>query len=304
MTAIVERWLSRGVLLAAGFALMLGLAVAVILVRDQLSSSAPSALERAEQELRAAVLENPDDPDLRVSLANVYLQERRYDEGIAQYREALKADENRQDALLGLGRAYREKGDSDQALTVFTKLIELNEDNPYAEVDLRLEAIHYYLGEIYLERNEPDKAVEELEAALTIEPTDADALYLLGNALRAQGEYETAVTVYRLATAFVPDFREAYEGMAEAAEKQGDSLTGAYARAMARLFSGDVEGAVRELEDVVEQSPDNEGAYFGLGYGYEQLGQREKALTAYRQAVEVEPSQYAAQSALARLGSE
>ena len=301
---ILERWLRRGVLLAAGLALVLGLAVAVILVRDQLVSSSPSALEREEQELREAILENPEAPGLRVSLANLYLQEKRYSESIAQYREALKADEDQQDALLGLGMAYRGTGDSDQAITVFTRLIELNEDNQYAGVDLRLEAVHYYLGEIYLDRNESDKAIEELQAALAIEPTDADALYLLGNALRAQGEYEGAVAIYGLATSFVPDFKEAYEGMAEAAEKQGDSLTATYASAMAGLFSDRVEAAVRDLEEVVEQSPDHAGAYFGLGYGYEQLGQREKAVAAYRQSVEVDSRQYAAQSGLARLGGE
>ena len=301
---ILERWLRRGVLLAAGLALVLGLAVAVILVRDQLVSSSPSALEREEQELREAILENPEAPGLRVSLANLYLQEKRYSESIAQYREALKADEDQQDALLGLGMAYRGTGDSDQAITVFTRLIELNEDNQYAGVDLRLEAVHYYLGEIYLDRNESDKAIEELQAALAIEPTDADALYLLGNAVRAQGEYEAAVAIYGLATSFVPDFKEAYEGMAEAAEKQGDSLTATYASAMAGLFSDRVEAAVRDLEEVVEQSPDHAGAYFGLGYGYEQLGQREKAVAAYRQSVEVDSRQYAAQSGLARLGGE
>jgi tetratricopeptide (TPR) repeat protein len=180
----------------------------------------------------------------------------------------------------------------------------LNADNPYAEVDRRLEAVHFYLGEIYLERGDLDRAKEELQAALAIEPTDADALYLLGNVLRQQEDYEGAVAVYALATNLVPDFREAYEGMADAAESQGDPLTASYARAMLRLFSDDVETAVRELENVVEQSPENAAAYFGLGYGYETLGQQDKAVAAYRRSLEADPSQYAAQSGLARLGSE
>lgn len=300
----LEGWFNRGVLLAAGLAVVLGLAMAVVVVQDQFFSSSPSALERQEKELWDAILENPNDPDLRVTIANLYLEQQRYGESITQYREALKADENRQDALMGLGVAYRETGDSEQALTTFTKLIELNKDNPYAEVDRRLEAVHYYLGEIYLERNEPEEAVKELQAALAIEPTDADALYLLGNALRLQGEYEGAVAVYGLATSFVPDFTEAYKGMAEAAESQGDTQTAAYARAMVHLFGGDTETAVRELEELVKQSPDNADAYFGLGHAYEQLGQREKAVAAYRHSVEVNPRQYAAQSGLARLGGE
>ena len=301
---ILERWLSRGVLVAAGLAVLLGLAVAVVFVQDQIFSSSSSTLEGEEQALREAILESPDDPDLRVSLANIYLQGRNYGEAITQYREALKADENRQDALMGLGVALKETGDDDQALSVFAKFIELNQDNPYSGVDRRLEAVHYYLGEIYLKRNEPDKAIESLKAALAIESTDADALYLLGRAYQAQGEPEGAIVVYGLATTLVPDFREAYEGMAEAAEEQGESLTVIYARAMARLFSDDTESAVRELEELVEQAPDNAGAYFGLGYGYEQLGQREKAVAAYRESLEVDPRQYAAQSGLARLGSD
>jgi tetratricopeptide (TPR) repeat protein len=302
--SFIGRGLSRAVVLFAGLAIILGLAAAVMLVRSEFGSSDPSVLEQDEERLQEAILEDPNDPDLRVSLANVYLEGRRYDEAIAQYNEVLKADENRQDALIGLGLAYRDKGDSDQALSAFNKLVEVTEGSEFAGVDRRLEAVHYYLGEIYLERNEPAKAVEELQAALKIEPTDADALYLLGNALQAQGEYDGAIAVYAVATSLVPDFREAYEGMAAAAEKQDDALIATYARAMIRLFSGDPRTAVRDLEDVTGQSPENAAAYFGLGYGYEQLGERDKALAAYRQSTEIDPSQYAAQSALARLGSE
>ena len=300
----IGRGLSRAVVLVAGLAIILGLAAAVMFVRSELLSSDSSVLEEDEQQLLEAILEDPNDPGLRVSLASVYLEERRYDEAIAQYNEVLKADENRQDALIGLGLAYREKGDSDQALSAFNKLVEVTEGSEFAGVDRRLEAVHYYLGEIYLERNEPAKAVEELQAALKIEPTDADALYLLGNALQAQGEHDGAIAVYAVATSLVPDFREAYEGMAAAAEKQGDALVATYARAMIRLFSGDPRTAVRDLENVTGQSPENAAAYFGLGYGYEQLGDRDKAVAAYRQAIEVDPGQYAAQSGLARLGGE
>lgn len=304
LAEIIRRALKRGAVLAVALALMLGLAAGVMFARDQLFSSSDSVLQRDEQQLEEAVLEDPNDPDLRVALAEVYLHERKFDEAIEQYNEALKADEDRQDALLGLGLAYREKGDRDQALSVFTKLIEVAEGGEYADVDRGLEAVYYFVGEIYLQRDEPAKAIEQLQAALAIEPTDADALYLLGNALRAQGEYDGAVAVYAVATSLVPDFLEAYEGMAAAADEVGDASTATYARAMIRLFSGDAESAVRDLAQVTAQSPENAAAYFGLGYGYEQLGQPEKALAAYRQAVEVDPSQYAARSGLARLGGE
>jgi tetratricopeptide (TPR) repeat protein len=304
LAATLETWLRRAIVVAVVLVAMLGLAAGVVFVRNQFFSSSSSPLEDNEQQLMEAVLENPNDPDLRVSLGNVYLQEHRQEEAIAQYNEALKADENRPDALMGLGMAYRESGDQEQAIAAFTKLVDVSKDTSYAGADLRLEAVYYYLGQIYMERDEVDKAEESLLAALTIDATDADALYLLGNAYRAQGEYEGAIAVYRIATSYVPDFREAYEGMAAAAEEQGDSQTAVYARAMVRLFSGDVESAVAELEQVIQQSPDNAGAYFGLGYGYEQLGQPSKALDAYQQSVSIDPTQFAAQSGLARLGGE
>ena len=107
LTSILQRWLGRGVLLAAGLAVMLGLAVGVIFARDQFFSSSSSVLEGPQQELRQAILEAPDDPDLRVSLADLYLKDGNYADAIAQYQEALRADETRQDALMGLGMAYR-----------------------------------------------------------------------------------------------------------------------------------------------------------------------------------------------------
>jgi tetratricopeptide (TPR) repeat protein len=304
LAATLETWLRRAIVVAVVLVAMLGLAAGVVFVRNQFFSSSSSALEDNEQQLLEAVLENPNDPDLRVALGDLYLRERKYGEAIEQFNEALKADENRADALMGLGMAYQGGGDKEQAFTAFTRVVEVSKDTSYAAGDLRLEAAYYYLGAMHLERDEFDEAVESLLAALAIEPTDADAMYVLGNAYRAQGEYEGAVAVYGLATSYVPDFREAYEGMAAAAAEQGDSSTATYARAMIRLFSGEVEAAVGELEQVTQQSPDNASAYFGLGYGYEQLGQASKALAAYQQSVSIDPTQFAAQSGLARLGGE
>lgn len=298
LTTIPESWLRRAILVAAGALILVCAGIVVTVARDQFFSSSTSEAELQVGEMEQAVRDNPNDADLRVSLANAYLSEGRYDAAIEQYKEALKQNPSRVDAVFGAGLAYKQKGDAEQALAFLSNFVELNKDKP---ADERVEAAHYYLGELYLQKGDAQTAVKELQAALAIKPTDADAIFLLARAVEALGEYADAVDLYGLATTFVPDFVEAYQGMAQAADKAGDDHRATFGRAMAKLFSGDVGGGVKDLEGLVEETPDDGLAYWGLGYGYELQGKTEEAVAAYQKALAADPEQFMAEDALTRL---
>lgn len=90
-------------------------------------------------------------------------------------------------AYLNIGRAQRDLGKNDEALTAFAKALELDEN--------LLEA-HYLTGRIQLERNKLGPAVSELEAATAesaaAEPWYPEAMLFLGRAQEKSGKNKAA----------------------------------------------------------------------------------------------------------------
>ena len=56
-------------------------------------------------------------------------------------------------------------------------------------------------------------------------------------------------------------------------------------RAFEAMQRGDVETGIRLYEQVLRTDPDNGRAYYHLGYGYGQIGDLEKEITCYRNAI-------------------
>ncbi len=252
--------------------------------------------------MEASILSEPNDPGLRLSLANAYLKANRIEEALGQFQQALVIEPKNEEALLGAGVAHMKLGQTEQAVQAFVTIIAQNKENPYAQLNQRLEAAHYYLGRIYREQGKLDEAVNELRLALGINRADADVLYELGLTFQARGEYADAASAFEVALAYVPDFIEAYRGLAEAARAQGDESKATYAEAMILVFEGKLKDGVQRLERLAPESEDSR-VWWGLGYANEKLGRLEEAREAYRQAVEINPGELMAADALSRLES-
>ncbi len=261
----------------------------------------PSPLQQAIEEAERQVRENPADPDLRLQLAALYFEAGLFDKAAEQAAQVAKAYPDVDVAWYLAGLSYVRLERRDEALPFLEKFIVLREDHPMAGIDTQLQTAYYYVGETYVLRAEYEKAVEPLQGALRISPTDADARYQLAVALQHLGRCEEALEHYHWAVRLVPDFTEAYQGMAECYELLQKPAHVAYARGMVAFSQRDFETALTRLQEAADQLPDFAPVWLGLGMTYEELGDLEAALDALEKARTLNPDDFTIQHVYGRV---
>ena len=103
-----------------------------------------------------------------------------------------------------LGKAYRNTGKLEETRLELKRALTLNPDMSSARLDL---------VRVYLDLDDPARALTEVDAILTSNERFADALYCRGEALQAMGNHELAIEAYREALSINPEFRQAQEGL-------------------------------------------------------------------------------------------
>ncbi len=260
---------------------------------------APVELDIASME--EAIHQDPQDPELRVVLAESYLRVGEHARALEQAEQVLGHYPEDAGALLIAGIAHVRMGHPEAALAPLQSFVALRKVGPMARADQALEAAYYFLGESYLEVGRPAEAIPVLEAALQISPVDADALYQLGLAYNANGQSELAVQSYQDAVRLVPDFAEVYRAMVDSYSALDLPDYVAYARGMLAFAQEDYRAALSHLEQATDALPDFAPAFLGLGLTYERMEDLQPALLAIERALELDPGDFATQQALGRM---
>ncbi len=260
-----------------------------------------SPIELSVNQLEEAVREDPQDPDRRLALAEMYLGQGRYQEALEQANSVTQIfpDKDRAYLIAGIANVRLERYEA--ALEPLHQFADIRSQADTAGSDRLLEAAYYFLGESYLALGQPEEAVDVLEKAIAIERTDADALYQLGVAHIQLGDPQEALQYLERAVRLVPDFMESYTAMVEAYTLLDQSDYVAYARGMEAFSKKDYETALTHLQAAAAALPDFEPAHAGLGLTYEKLGQYTEALEAIEYALSLEPADLVAQQAYGRL---
>jgi cellulose synthase operon protein C len=128
------------------------------------------------------------------------------------------------------------------------------------------------LAQIYLRGTDHDKAVEVLEKYLRAQPSDGQAMALLGSALMAKGQTVRAATLMQqaLQTKESPEFRKVL----------GLSL----------MQTGQTANAIKELETAFKNDPRQVQAATTLIPLYFRSGQSTKAITLAEKLVKLQPA--------------
>jgi tetratricopeptide (TPR) repeat protein len=294
---VLDRWIRRLVLLVA----VALIAFVGIYVVDRWRPASAPIIDQRQAALEEAVRADPNDIAARGALADLYAVNGRYEEAIVQYDAILETGEADMLAHLSRGRANQEIGALDAAAADFSAVVELLSDSEMANIDPNLEAAYYGLGAIALEQGRPADAVEQLEKALAIKRSDADALNLIGRAYVATGRPDDAIVALRRAIDFVPiGWAEPYEALAAAYADAGDADLAAWAAAMVGMQSGDLGGAEAALTAVLE-GPAALDARIGLGLIAETRGDTDAAAAWYAEALGLDPDNVAAQLGASRV---
>jgi tetratricopeptide (TPR) repeat protein len=289
-------WLSP---MAVGIALVVGaFIVASYIARP--SNGKPNPMRDVIAKLEEQIRGDPNSAELRVAVADAYMSDHRVAEALSQYQQALHIDGTREDALYGIGLAYREQGNLDQAGSALQAVIQANVNNPQGALDKRLQGAHFYLGLVLRDQGRYDDAINELRGALSLNRSDADTLYELGKTFALNNNNDDASAALELSVAFVPDFRDAYAEIQKLATTMGDQSKAQYAGAMLEVLDGNAVTALPKLQAAAEQGG---GAHYwwALGYALEKTGDKAGAIAAYQKSVAINPGELLAAQSLQQL---
>jgi tetratricopeptide (TPR) repeat protein len=254
-------------------------------------------LSQAEQ----AVRDDPQSQDKRLMLAETYMGNRRFDDAIAQAAQVTLANPDNQRAWMVTGVANALKGNPSAAVGPLQKYLDANKDSDMPGLNKTLQSVAYYLGDSYLQLNQPDKAVPPLEKAVEWGQTDADAMYKLGLAYSGVQEYEKAVSMFQGAITFVPNYTEAYDAMARAYTALKQPQLVAYARGMEAYSKKDYGTALTLLLKSAEADPGFGPTFDGLGLTYEAMSNLPSAKSSYEVALKLDSTDFSASTGLQRV---
>ena len=184
------------------------------------------------------VAKHPANPRAHTNLGMAYLTDRRGDEALSQFYEAVRIDSSYGFGHLALAMALRMAGRSDEALPACRQAVRLLAQTGEA---------HFLLGSLLIDRGQVDEGYDHLLIAERLEPDRAATRYTIGMVLERRGKTSEAIRAYSEAVRIKPDYADAHRDLG---------------LALARV--GRLDEARRELSTALALSPEDARAKQGL----------------------------------------
>ncbi len=196
-----------------------------------------------------------------------------------------------------LGNAYDEAGEHAQAISCFTKAIELNPKNADA---------YNNRGITYSKSGQLANALADLTKAIELNPKLAHAYYNRGVDYERSGQPANALADYTKAIELSPKYALAYCNRGNAYQESGQlanalaDLTKAIElnpqdadtynnRGITYSKSGQLANALADLTKAIELNPRLADAYYNRAVAYDRSGQLGNALADLTKAIELNP---------------
>ncbi len=148
------------------------------------------------------------------NLGNTLLDQGRFDEAIAEYRQAIEIQPGYAVAHFNLANAYDEKGDKAAASSEYLQALAI--DPAYADA-------RYNLALLDREAGRGPEAAAAFEEILRTNPYYAKAHYSLGNLRLQEGRLDEAIGCFRKAVEADPSYVNAYVNLGNAYRSKGDA---------------------------------------------------------------------------------
>jgi tetratricopeptide (TPR) repeat protein/uncharacterized caspase-like protein len=147
-----------------------------------------------------------------VDEADKMADEKKWPEAIDAYKLAIRLDANYAPAYGGLGDAYFNSGNSEQALVAYKEQVRLAPNDAMAQYDL---------GYFYNAMGRHGEAFAPLVRATSLDPNFAEAYYGIGYAYLRGADFEKSISFLRSAIRLKPDYGDAYYGLGQAYARLG-----------------------------------------------------------------------------------
>jgi tetratricopeptide (TPR) repeat protein len=226
-----------------------------------------------QRRLQAAVVEyavlhdkSPEDSDMTISLALLYIETKQLDEATEILEQLIVADKKVEVANYYLGRIAQNESNDKRAISYYLKVAK---GNYKFDAQMRAAILLADLGK-------PDDALKKLESLTEAQkewPLRVKAYLAQGEVLRNQHRYKEAVEMY-----------------SRALQQKRDDTTLLYARGLMAEKVDRLDMAEADLLNVISQEPENANALNALGYTLaDRTARYQEALTYIKRAAELVP---------------
>ena len=190
----------------AGLSEALALDGNMILVRGATASD-PRYLLTARQRFEEALKYNPKNSPAYFGLAEIFSDENKELDAIANYEKALSLDKDLTEIYVPLGILYYQQGEIAKAEDLLTKALAISPNDAQTQ---------YFLGLIRYSQNRNEDALTAFTKAKTFDPELAEAFYQSGETLVRLKRYKEAIDDYSRATTLKNNYFDAFLGLGSA----------------------------------------------------------------------------------------
>ena len=263
---------------------------------------AKGELEPARQQFEAALKQRPDYMPARLALTQLALRRGDADAALKMAQDTLKINPTSGVATLLEAAAYLRKGQYDESRALLERIVKLNPNQADTLLELGVLGLsqkHYKeaeepfrkayavdpsnlrgllgLAEIQFQQNQPEKAVQLIADEVQKQPQRTDLKKELATAEFRSKQYDKAIADYQ---SILDRYKDAPIEQAEIYFRIGITYG----------TMGDIAKAIENMQKARQLVPTNVG-YISLAAEYlDASGKRPEALTAYRDAMKLDPN--------------
>jgi len=155
---------------------------------SKLENEAIALLEQKKFDEAAAkykeILEKtPELYEVNLSIGRCYMMMGDYESAILHFERVLAKEPGNKDAIMRLGNAYLEMGELEKGLSFINKLSDEDITSPHA---------FYNIGALFFNKGKPEAAAQYFERAINLDTKMADAYYQLGMCYMSSNKKEKA----------------------------------------------------------------------------------------------------------------
>jgi len=262
------------------------------LLTNILSGSGPSASVGSKVKVSDIALDH-------LNRGNDYLAEKKYDEALREFEQAIAADNKFSDAYTGRGMAYYWKNNNERAVTEFNQAIKINPNDAKA---YNGRGLTYYL------MSQNSRAIADFTKAIKIDPNYVEAYSGRGDVYYDKEDYDRAIADYTSAIQIDPNhplmqFVYADRGHAYSYKKDYDRAIADFTAAIqirsnfspffsfrghAYYYKKDYDRAIADFTSAIRIKPDRDN-YSSRALVYENKGDIDRAIADYTAAINIKP---------------
>ena len=222
-------------------------------------------IERAIAKCRQQLEVNPQSAEICFILGSLYARQKRWQQAISSYRQAIALQSDFAKAHRHLAAAMKQSGNPDLAANHLYEALQLQPDSATAQE-------HYELGQILQTQDKPARAIACYRTAIELQPDFKNAYDNLAQLLMQQGKPARAIKAYRQGVKHNPQDYSYYLALASALAAEGKWVR-----------------ACNNYQQAAELKPSAE-IYYQLGKLLRSKSRFPEAIAAYCKAIELDPN--------------